>query len=89
MSSPTDNYVSQGVLPLISLFGALNSLQPASLSNVTLTQTSSLAGKDNIATISFTSNIPLPVGANIIVSLPKSAYTLVDVTTVTNLKSNS
>jgi hypothetical protein len=89
VSSPTDNYVSQGVLPLISLFGALNSLQPTSLSNIALNQTSSLAGKDNIITLSFTSNIPLPTGANIILGLPKSAYTLSDISTITNLKSNS
>ena len=67
----------------------MNSLQPTTLSNVALTQTSNLAGKDNIVTLSFTSTIPLSTGANIIVSLPKSAYTLSDVSTVANLKSNS
>lgn len=91
VSNPGDNYVAQGSISLANIYGGIPSLLASAINTPILTQTSNLANAVNSITVTFTLPVPLPTGCTILLSLPKSAYSLSsnNLAAITNLQSQN
>lgn len=76
ISNPSDNYVAQGSISLANIYGGVPSLVATPMTNVNLVQSSNQANANNIVGINFTLAVPITIGCNMILYLPKSAYYL-------------
>lgn len=76
ISNPSDTFVAQGSISLVTIFGGIPSLNAAAIGNANYTQLSSTANTNNSVTVSFTLPVSLSTGSTITLWLPKSAYSL-------------
>jgi len=74
VDSPTDNFVAQGVISLISLYGGQGSLTPTSINSLTVSQSSSIAASANCLNFTFNIGVPIAQSSTITIGIPKSAY---------------
>jgi hypothetical protein len=91
VSNPSDNYVAQGFLSIVNIYGGIPNLLASSANNPVLTQTSNLANATNVVTIKFTLPVPLTTGCSILLNLPKSAYYLspTNLAAISNIQSQN
>ena len=59
---------------MINLHNGLDRLKNTLINNLTYTQSSLLPNTDNLVSLSFSTNVILGVGSNMIVTIPKSGY---------------
>jgi hypothetical protein len=71
-----DNYISQGVVSLGSLYPNLKSFSLVDISNDSLIQTSTSANSANTLTLKFNLQVPIAAGSLITILLPKDSYSL-------------
>lgn len=85
VNSPTDNFVAQGVLSLINLYGGQGSLAVASINSLTVGQSSSVAATANSLNFTFSLAVPIAQTTILTLSIPKSAYSMNLSSIVSNL----
>jgi len=72
--SNADAYLSQGIILLTTLINS-PSFTVVPVNNLTLTQSNTLAGgSSNNLSLTFSINVPTPVGTVFMLGLPKSSY---------------
>jgi hypothetical protein len=76
ITNPSDTFVAQGSISLVTIFGGIPNLNAAAIGNANYTQLSSTANTNNSVTISFRLPVPLSTGSTLTLWLPKSAYSL-------------
>jgi len=90
VDSPADNFVSQGTISLTNLYAGASSLTPITVDNIAITQTSTIAASSNSITLKFILPIPVVIDTTLLVSIPKSGYTVTNSSNPTNwVKSSS
>jgi hypothetical protein len=90
VSNPSDSFVAQGSISLVTVFGGIPSLNAAAATNAAFSQLSTTSNAANSLTISFSLGIALSTGSVLNVYLPKSAYSLTSSnSTISNLQSSS
>jgi hypothetical protein len=90
VSNPSDSFVAQGSISLVTVFGGIPSLNAAAVTNATFSQVSTTSNAVNSLTITYSLGIALPSGSLLNVYLPKSAYSLISSSsTISNLQSST
>ena len=74
-STSSDSFLSQGIFTLFNAFSS-SSLTTITFNNISLTQSTSTASSNNTISIRTSIAVPLPIGAQLMLSLPKNIYSL-------------
>lgn len=74
VSNPSDSFVAQGSISLVTVFGGIPSLNPAAVTNASFSQLSTSSNIINSLTVTFSLGIALLSGSVLNIYLPKSAY---------------
>ena len=69
-----DFIVNVGTISLINLYNGLDRLANTLISNLTFTQSSTLLSSDNTLGVTLLAKVSLGVGANLVITIPKSSY---------------
>lgn len=69
---------------MINLHNGLDRLKNSLIKDFTFSQSSTLPNTDNLVSLSFSTNVTLVVGSNMLVTIPKSGYIYKSVNNSTN-----
>lgn len=85
VASSTDSFVAFGMISLTRLFNGLTSIKTGSIKDIITNQTSSMTNTSNTFALRFSLPFPIINGSVILLSVPKSTYTLNNQPNMTNL----